>query len=290
MTNGGFTTPQLRTPGTALDSREFDRFRQFLQEVCGIALAENKQYLVTTRIRKILQEYQLGSLGELVDLLLRNRHSKLREQVVDAMATNETFWFRDSHPFDYFQSTLLPQLQKQSGAGPVRIWSAACSSGQEPYSISMLVEEYRRQNRLGLPRAVDIVATDVSATILKQARDGVYDKMSLLRGLSLERRDAFFDRANNECWRVKPLISERVQFKSLNLMDPYGGLGRFDVIFCRNVLIYFSADLKQNILRRLHAALRPGGMLVLGSSEGLGDAGALFEMVYCKPGIMYRAL
>lgn len=290
MTNGGFTTPQLRASSPALGSREFDRFRQFLQEVCGIALAENKQYLVTTRIRKILQEHQLGSLGELVDLLLRNRHSKLREQVVDAMATNETFWFRDAHPFDYFQATLLPQLQQQSGAGPVRIWSAACSSGQEPYSISMLVEEYRRQSRLGLPRAVDIVATDVSATILKQAQAGVYDQMSLMRGLSAERREAFFERVDGECWRVKPLIRERVQFKSLNLIDSYGGLGRFDVIFCRNVLIYFSAELKQNILRRLHAALKPGGILVLGSSEGLGEAAILFDMVYCKPGIVYRAL
>lgn len=289
MTNGGFTTPQLRMPNAALDAREFDRFRQFLQEVCGIALAENKQYLVTTRIRKILQEHQLGSLGELVDLLLRNRHSKLREQVVDAMATNETFWFRDSHPFDYLQSTLLPELQQQSGAGPIRIWSAACSSGQEPYSISMLVEEYRRQNRLGLPRAVEIVATDVSASILKQAQAGEYDKMSLLRGLSPERRQTFFDPLDEDRWRVKPLIRERVQFKSLNLIDSYAALGRFDVIFCRNVLIYFDAELKQDILRRLHAALKPGGMLVLGSSEGLGEASSLFDMVYCKPGIMYRA-
>lgn len=289
MTNGGFTTPQPRAASAALDSKEFDRFRQFLQEVCGIALAENKQYLVTTRIRKILQEHQLGSLGELVDLLIRNRHSRLREQVVDAMTTNETFWFRDNHPFEYFQSTLLPKLQQRTGQGPIRIWSAACSSGQEPYSISMLVEEYRRQSRQGLPRAVEIVATDISATILKQAQEGIYDKMSLLRGLSVARRDAFFDPVDNDCWRVKPFIRERVQFKPLNLIDAYGGLGRFDMIFCRNVLIYFSAELKQDILRRLYAALKPGGMLVLGSSEGLGEAASLFDMVYCKPGIMYQA-
>lgn len=289
MTNGGFTTPQPRFSSAALDLKEFDRFRQFLQEVCGIALAENKQYLVTTRIRKILQEHQLGSLGELVELLMRNRHSKLREQVVDAMTTNETFWFRDSHPFDYFQSTLLPQLQQQSGQGSIRIWSAACSSGQEPYSISMVVEEYRRQSRLGLPRGVEIVATDVSASILKQAQEGIYDRMSLLRGLSVARRDAFFEPVENDCWRVKSLIRERVQFKPLNLIDSYGGLGRFDMIFCRNVLIYFSGELKQDILRRLHAALKPRGMLVLGSSEGLGEAASLFDMVYCKPGIMYQA-
>lgn len=290
MTNGGFTSPHFRAASTTLETREFDRFRQFLQSACGISLAENKQYLVTTRIRKILQDNQLENLGVLVDLLQRNRHSKLREQVVDAMTTNETFWFRDIHPYDYLQSTLLPQLQQQPSTAPIRIWSAACSSGQEPYSISMIVEEGRRQHRLGSARAVEIIATDVSVTMLKQAQAGVYDRASLLRGLSAERRETFFDPVTDDSWRIKSLVRDRVQFKALNLMDSYGGLGRFDVIFCRNVLIYFSAELKYDILKRMHAALKPGGMLVLGSSEGLADAASLYEMVHCKPGIMYRAL
>ncbi|WP_439134121.1 CheR family methyltransferase [Pseudomaricurvus sp.] len=273
-----------------MNSSEFESFRLFLQEACGIHLAENKQYLVTTRIRKILQDNQLESLSALVDQLRRSRHSKLREQVVDAMTTNETFWFRDTHPYDYLQTTLLAEIQKKPDSGPIRIWSAACSSGQEPYSISMTVEESRRQNRLSSARSVEIVATDLSASMLKQAQAAEYDKMSVLRGLSPERRDAYFDQVSEEVWRVKPAIRSRVQFRSLNLLDSYGGLGRFDVIFCRNVLIYFTGELKQNILTRLHAALKPGGVLVLGSSEGLAGASELFEMIHCKPGIMYRAL
>lgn len=290
MTNSGYTAPQPRPMGATMDSSEFESFRLFLQDACGIHLAENKQYLVTTRIRKILQDNQLASLGALVDQLRGSRHSKLREQVVDAMTTNETFWFRDIHPYDYLQSTLLAEIQQKPDSGPIRIWSAACSSGQEPYSISMVVEECRRQSRLSSARPVEIVATDLSASMLKQAQAAEYDKMSVLRGLSPERRDAFFDPMSDETWRVKQFIRSRVQFKSLNLLDSYGGLGRFDIIFCRNVLIYFTGELKQNILKRLHAALKPGGILVLGSSEGLAGAAELFEMVHCKPGIMYRAL
>lgn len=289
MTDSGFTAPQPRLVSPTMDSGEFESFRQFLQDACGIHLAENKQYLVTTRIRKILQDNKLESLSALVDQLRRSRHSKLREQVVDAMTTNETFWFRDVHPYDYLQSTLLAEIQQKPESGPIRIWSAACSSGQEPYSISMTVEESRRLNRLSSARPVEIVATDLSASMLQQAQAAEYDKMSVLRGLSSERREMFFDQLSDDVWRVKPFVRSRVQFRSLNLLDSYGGLGRFDVIFCRNVLIYFTGELKQNILKRLHASLKPNGVLVLGSSEGLGGASDLFEMVHCKPGIMYRA-
>ena len=271
-----------------LSQDDFDQFRQFLQDACGIFLGENKQYLVTTRIRRILEEQGIGSLGELVTQLRRGRHSKLRQDIIDAMTTNETFWFRDIYPFDYLKSSLLPELMKD-GRGSLRVWSAACSSGQEPYSISMTVEEYRRAAG-SLPRPVDIVATDLSAEILSQARQGEYDKMSVMRGLSHERLQAFFDPRGGDNWRIKPAVGGRVDFRSLNLMDSYAGLGKFDIIFCRNVLIYFTADLKRDILRRMHAALKPGGCLFLGSSEGLAGVSDLFQMVNCSPGIMYRAV
>lgn len=272
-----------------LDKGDFDHFRQFLQEACGIFLGENKQYLVTTRIRRILAEEGIESLRELVDRLRRGRHSKLRQVVIDAMTTNETFWFRDIYPYEYLKNTLLPELMQQ-GRGTLRIWSAACSSGQEPYSISMTVEEYCRQGMGKLPRPVEIVATDLSSNVLAQARSGEYDKMSVIRGLSRDRLAAFFNQLNEDAWRVKPVVSDRVDFRSLNLMDPYLGLGKFDIVFCRNVLIYFSGDLKRDILRRIHATLKPGGLLFLGSSEGLAGVSDLFEMVNCNPGIMYRAV
>jgi len=272
-----------------LDKGDFDHFRHFLQEACGIFLGENKQYLVITRIRRILAEEGIDNLRELVEMLRRGRHSKLRQTVIDAMTTNETFWFRDTYPYEHLKNHLLPELMQQ-GRGTLRIWSAACSSGQEPYSISMTVEEYRRQGVNNLPRPVEIVATDLSSSVLAQARSGEYDRMSVIRGLSRDRLAAFFDQLNEEVWRVKPMVSDRVDFRSLNLMDPYLGLGKFDIVFCRNVLIYFSGDLKRDILRRIHAALKPGGILFLGSSEGLAGVANLFEMVNCNPGIMYRAL
>lgn len=274
------------------DQAEFDHFRQFLQDACGIALGDNKQYLVSNRIRRLLEEHKLQSFSELVRALKQSANRKLRDQVIDAMTTNETFWFRDIYPYEHFRSQLLPQLMAGNNKmfGPIRIWSAACSSGQEPYSISMMVEEYRRQNMGALPRPVQIVATDVSATILDQARKAEYDRLSVLRGLSDERLQRYFDKTSENIWRVKPVVRERIEFKAWNLMDSYAMLGKFDIVFCRNVLIYFNAELKRQILQKIHASLRPKGILFLGSSEGLAGAADLFEMVRCEPGILYRAI
>jgi chemotaxis protein methyltransferase CheR len=276
----------------AIGQSEFDEFRQFLEDACGISLGDNKQYLVTNRIRRILEENNLASFGELVRALTQGFNRKLKDQVVDSMTTNETFWFRDIYPFDHLKSALLPQLMAGNNRmfGPVRIWSAACSSGQEPYSISMMVEEYKRQAMGNMARQVQVVATDLSSTVLDQAKRGEYDKLSVLRGLSAERLERYFDKPAPAIWRVKSVVKERIDFRSLNLMDSYVGLGKFDIVFCRNVLIYFNGDLKRQILQKIHASLKPQGILFLGSSEGLAGAGDLFEMVRCEPGILYRAI
>lgn len=275
-----------------IEQAEFDQFRQFLEEACGISLGDNKQYLVTNRIRRILEEHKLNSFSELVKSLKQGFNRKLKEQVIDSMTTNETFWFRDNYPFDHLKNNLLPQLMAPNNRmfGPVRIWSAACSSGQEPYSISMMVEEYKRQAMGNLVRPVQVVATDLSPTVLDQARRGEYDKLSVIRGLTQDRLERYFDKQSEASWRVKSLIKERIEFRPLNLMDSYVGLGKFDIVFCRNVLIYFNAELKRQILQKIHAALRPQGILFLGSSEGLAGAADLFEMVRCDPGILYRAI
>lgn len=275
-----------------LDQQEFDQFRQFLEDACGISLGDNKQYLVTNRIRRILEENNIASFGELVRVLKQGFNRKLKDQVIDSMTTNETFWFRDNYPYDHLRNTLLPQLMAPNNRmfGPVRVWSAACSSGQEPYSISMMVEEYKRQVMGNLPRPVQIVATDLSSTVLDQAKRGEYDKLSVMRGLSADRLERYFDNPNPAMWRVKSFVKERIDFRSLNLMDSYAGLGKFDIVFCRNVLIYFNADLKRQILQKIHTALKPQGLLFLGSSEGLAGAGDLFEMIRCEPGILYKAI
>lgn len=274
-----------------IDPAEFDQFRKFLEDACGISLGDNKQYLVTNRIRRILEDNNIASFAELVRVLKQGINRKLREQVIDSMTTNETFWFRDNYPYDHLKNKLLPELMAGNNRmfGPVRIWSAACSSGQEPYSISMMVEEYKRQ-ALNLPRPVQIVATDLSSTVLDQAKKGEYDKLSVLRGLSSERLDRYFDNTSENVWRVKNSVKDRIDFRSLNLMDTYSSLGKFDIVFCRNVLIYFNADLKRQILQKIHASLKPQGILYLGSSEGLAGAADLFDMVRCDPGILYKAI
>ncbi|ACE83898.1 CheR family methyltransferase [Cellvibrio japonicus] len=279
-------------PRDRIDPGEFDQFRQFLEDACGISLGDNKQYLVTNRIRRILEENNLHSFGELVKVLKQGFNRKLREQVIDCMTTNETFWFRDIYPYEYLRNTLLPQLMVPNNRmfGPIRIWSAACSSGQEPYSISMMVEEYKRLQMGNLSRPVQVIATDLSSTVLEQARKGEYDRLSVIRGLTEDRLDRYFDKLSDNTWRVKSAIKERIEFRPMNLMDSYAVLGKFDIVFCRNVLIYFNAELKRQILQKIHASLRPGGILFLGSSEGLAGVADLFEMVRCEPGIVYRAI
>jgi len=275
-----------------VDQAEFDQFRVFLEDACGISLGENKQYLVTNRMRRLMDDNKIVSFAELVRILKSGSNRKLKDEVIDAMTTNETFWFRDIYPYEHLKNILLPELMGATNKsfGPVRIWSAACSSGQEPYSISMMTEEFRQKNMGSLPKQVQVVATDLSSTVLDQARKGEYDKLSVMRGLSNERLDKFFDKTLDGNWRVKSLLKERIEFRPINLMDSYAALGKFDIVFCRNVLIYFNAELKRQILQKIHASLKPQGILYLGSSEGLAGAADLFEMVRCDPGILYKAI
>ncbi len=269
-----------------ISSHDYDAFRTFLEEACGIVLGDNKHYLVASRLSRLMEEFGATSLGDLIARMKREPRSGLRERVIDAMTTNETFWFRDNHPYVLLAELILPELAKRRPS-QVRIWSAACSSGQEPYSISMVVSEYLQRHPGSLRDNVQIVATDISPTMLKLSREALYDQLALSRGLSAERRQRFFQQ-EGDMWRVVEPIRRRVQFRELNLMNSYASLGRFDVIFCRNVLIYFSPELKRDILKRMAQALNPGGYLFLGSTETLANYSDEFETVRHKGGIVYR--
>ena len=279
--------PPLNTQ-RPLAREHYEEFRAFLEKACGIVLGDNKQYLVTSRLARLLGEYKVDNLHELIELMRNNSQRGLREAVVDAMTTNETLWFRDTHPFNILRDKLLPELQR-SATGPIRIWSAACSSGQEPYSISMIAEEARAGGFAASKQPVEIVATDLSRSMLEACKAAEYDQLSLSRGLSPERLQRFFEPVVADRWRVKKEIRQRVRFQTLNLLDSYLTLGKFDIIFCRNVLIYFAGERKLDILWRMHANLKPGGYLILGASEGLTDVGDYYQMVQCNPGIIYRA-
>lgn len=244
-------------------------FQEFLRRVCGIVLGDSKQYLVANRLRHILREEQAPDLQTLVQRINGSGGRALRERVIDAMTTNETFWFRDNFPFEALHDTLLPRLLREERRDPLRVWSAACSSGQEPYSISMIIEEFRGRNP-GVVRSEPVItATDISSVALDSARRACYDQLSVNRGLDEHRRRQFFRRTEEGLFQVDPAITRRVSFRQMNLQDSFAGLGRFDIIFCRNVLIYFAADLKADILHRMHAAMNPGSYLVLGASEAM---------------------
>ncbi|MFG8450118.1 protein-glutamate O-methyltransferase CheR [Pseudomonas aeruginosa] len=267
---------------------DFELFRVFLEKTCGIVLGSNKQYLVSSRLNKLMEQQGIKSLGELVQRIQTQRGG-LREMVVDAMTTNETLWFRDTYPFEVLKQRVLPELIKANGGQRLRIWSAACSSGQEPYSLSMAIDEFEKTNLGQLKAGVQIVATDLSGSMRTAAKAGEYDTLAMGRGLSPERLQRYFDAKGPGRWAVKPAIRSRVEFRALNLLDSYASLGKFDMVFCRNVLIYFSAEVKRDILLRIHGTLKPGGYLFLGASEALNNLPDHYQMVQCSPGIIYRA-
>lgn len=264
---------------------EYALFRQFLERSCGILLGDNKNYLIDSRLRKILKDNNVATLGELLREIERPAGNRLRQQVIDAMTTNETLWFRDRHPFEYLQNTLLPELAKRPG--DITIWCAACSTGQEPYSISICVEELRRKNFSMANKNVRILATDISSKVLETARRGLYEPLSLKRGMSQERLDAYFRHDNEGAWEIKPEIRRRVEFRSINLRESFVNIGKFDIVFCRNVLIYFSSDLQKQILANIHRVLNPGGYLFLGGSETPKGLNELFDIRYYTPGVVY---
>lgn len=270
-----------------ISQEDYRAFKEFLQDASGILLGENKQYLVKSRLRKIMSDNRFRSLGELVQRLRTNPRSELSETVIDAMTTNETLWFRDTHPFRILEERLLPEMAAEPTSQPLRIWSAACSTGQEPYSMAMVIDEYRRRNPGRLRRPVEIIATDVAKPVVDAARDGIYELLALGRGLSADRQKQYFTQLPSGSWQVRKEIRDMVTFREHNLLERFN-FGKFDIVFCRNVLIYFSSDLKQDILVRTHSTLKRGGYLILGASESLNGLNQYYEMVQCRPGIIYR--
>lgn len=271
----------------AISPEEYRLFSDFLEDACGIVLGENKHYLVTSRLQRLMDELNIPNLSELVKRMGSAGGKSLQVRIIDAMTTNETLWFRDSHPFDILRNDIFPELSRERSR-PLKIWSAACSSGQEPYTISMVAQEYGMANPGKLARGVEILATDISKTVLEQARAATYDNMSLARGMSEERKLRYFRDLGNRQWELRKEIRERVRFTELNLMQSYLSLGKFDIIFCRNVLIYFSADLKRDIIGRLAKALNPRGYLFLGSSESLAGHSDMFDMIRSGGAVYYR--
>jgi chemotaxis protein methyltransferase CheR len=249
---------------------DYDFLRAMLKERSGLVLAAGKQYLLESRLLPVARKAGLSGLAALVKKL-RNPTEPLIAEVVEAMTTNESFFFRDKVPFEQFRDTMMPALLAARRNRQIRIWCAAAATGQEPYSLAMCLQEMR--DKIADWR-IEILATDISMEVLEKARAGIYSQFEVQRGLPIALLVKYFSQVG-DLWQIAPEIRAMVQFRPLNLLRECSHLGAFDVVFCRNVLIYFDQDTKTKVLQNLAQMIRPDGYLVLGAAEtvvGLTDA------------------
>lgn len=271
---------------TKMTETEYLAFKPFLEDSCGILLGEGKHYLVTSRLAKLMREQNIDSINELLTTVKQIQHSQLRNKVIDAMTTNETSWFSDGSPFKALEKEVFPALEERTSFS-CKIWSAACSSGQEPYTISMLLNEYLSKKAHSYLTSTQITATDISTKVIAEAKQGIYEDTIIDRGLSNDRKQDYFTKVSDG-WQVNDVIKRRINFQHQNLLDSFTTLGKFDVIFCRNVLIYFSPELKSDILNRMAKSLNPGGFLFLGASEKTQSYSEAFNMIRSASGVYFQ--
>ncbi len=275
-----------------LTELEFKLLRDLIYEHCGIFLAENKAYLIENRFANLLEKSRSSTFGE---LYLKAKSSPqagcLCMQMVDAITTNETCWFRDQYPYQVLRERILPEYDREIAEGKrkrINIWSAACSTGQEPYSTAItILDFYSLSNKeSACHNWVHILATDISTTSLTVADEGKYDAASISRGLQQKHLDRYF-KQNTNYWKIDDRVKEMVSFKPCNLKAPVMG-EKYDIVFLRNVMIYFSDSLKRELFNRTAELLAPNGYLFLGTGETTGGYTTRFEMVGFQKAIYYR--
>lgn len=246
--------------------RSFDALRAYLRRESGLILDADKRYLVESRLTSIMRRESMTTLTDLVRALELNRTPRLAQDVVQAMTINETYFFRDRLPFDTFRNNILPDVMRvRAPQRSIRIWCAASSTGQEAYSLAIILEE--AQARLAGWK-VEIMATDLSEAALTRAREAVYSQFEVQRGLTTAQLLRYFTQVG-DMWQLKDQIRQRVTYRHLNLLNEYALLGSFDIIFCRNVLIYFEAPRKSDVLNRMTRILSPEGAIILGAAESI---------------------
>ena len=249
---------------------DYEYLRKLLRDHSGLDLSADKQYLIESRLLPLARKAGLPGISELVQKM-KGGSASVTTQVVEAMTTNETFFFRDKVPFDHFRDSIMPEILKaRASRKSIRIWCAAGSTGQEPYSLAMCLKE---MSAALAGWRVEILATDLSQEVLEKSRAGIYSQFEVQRGLPIQMLVKYF-KQSGELWQVNADIRAMVQHRQLNLLHDFSQLGIFDVIFCRNVLIYFDQDTKIDIFNRLAKVTEPDGFLALGAAEtvvGLTD-------------------
>ena len=268
-----------------IDAVDFNYIRNLVREQSAIVLDDHKEYLVEARLAPLVRRQGCASISELLRGLRDRPPNELHRQVVEAMTTNETSFFRDRIPFEALKHDILPELmEKRAGTRALNIWCSACSNGQEPYSIAMLLQEHFPV--LGT-WDVHLLATDLSIEVLEKAKQGRYSKIEVNRGLPITLLIKYFENEGLE-WRIRQMIRQRVAFRPLNLIESWPHLPAMDIVFLRNVLIYFDVPTKRTILRKIRQVLRPDGYLFLGTAETTMNLDEAYERVVIEKAACYQ--
>ena len=261
---------------------DFEYLRKLLKDRSGLMLSADKQYLVESRLLPIARKAGVNGLGGLVQRMRESGAERLTVEVVEAMTTNETFFFRDKIPFEHFRDTMMPaMLAARSAQRRIRIWCAAASTGQEPYSLAMMLKEMGSKVT---GWRIEILATDLATDVLEKAKVGTYTQFEVQRGLPIQLLVKYFEQ-KGDTWQIAPAIRAMVDFRSANLLQNLTHLGTFDVVFCRNVLIYFAQPTKIDVFERIARIMAPDGFLSLGAAETVVGLTDTFKPVPDKRGL-----
>lgn len=267
-----------------MNVNDFEFIAKLLYQRSGLVITQEKAYLLESRLNPVARKWDLDDVDALIGALRKGGDQQLMVDVTEAMTTNESFFFRDNRPFDQFKDMVLPHmLEGRAARKKIRIWSAACSSGQEPYTLAMILKE--EAARLA-GWTVEIIATDLSTEILSKAKDGLYSQFEVQRGLPITLLMKYFTQEGDK-WRISDEIRNMVTYKPFNLLDDPAALGNFDVVFCRNVLIYFDQETKGKVLDRIAKIMPADGFLYLGGAETVLGISDSFEVVPGQRGV-YR--
>ena len=263
-----------------MNSIDFEFVSGLLRRRAGIVLTADKTYLLESRLAPLARKEGLNSIDDLLQVVRARRDERLITALVDVMTTNETFFFRDKTPFELMADVVMPKMLEENRQN-LRIWCAACSTGQEPYSLAMMLDD---NPRLTGGRPVEIVATDISTRGLEKAKAGLYSQFEVQRGLPIQMLMKYFHQ-KDDLWQLSDRIRSKVTFKEFNLMEEPRAFGQFDVIFCRNVLIYFDAATKSKVLDNLSRIMRPNSYLLLGAAETVIGVTKKFEATKERRGL-----
>lgn len=255
----------------SLEPQDFAWLCSFLRTESALVIDTNKEYLVNTRLAPVLKELGIPTLAELVVRLKRRPMNAVHQRVIEAMTTNETSFFRDIHPFDTLRNDILPELVKRRGSAPLNIWCAAASTGQEPYTIAMILREAFPD----VAARAKILCTDINNLVLERTKQGIYSQLEVNRGLPASLLVKYFERRGSE-WQVKEELRRMIEVRPMNLAIPWTGVAQMDIVFIRNVLIYFDVETRRSIVGRVRTAMAMDGFLFLGGAETLINVDAAF--------------